>query len=382
MNTLICYVSQTTQPEKKRFQADIKDFGIIEGVQTNVVPTLYAIERLRGKEKEQLERILALTTGASDYDGYKKEVINYCEAKGIILPTFIEIETTIGEGAGEILSKIIDKLEGSEKIILETTGGPRTVATTLTLLSRFLQANDGDVRFSTYAEYDGSTKEGTVGITNAHELYELLEATSVFASTGNAYKLKKVYEKLKFPGRADFFIAMREFYNAIILCNSELVEDKAIKLAEQIEIIRSTKMEGSTAREVVFQHILVKIIEKKMKFIGAQNPMIEIVQWCSDNGYLSQAVTFIKEVLLEISREGEEKIYKIGGVEFSEFEASKAICLRNCINHASGGAIDEKTNIPKNIRSDVLEKVEKMLKEPNEIKQFVDNILEKTRKNL
>ena len=368
MNTLICYVSpMSARAGKKPF---ISDFGELMGNQTNEAPTFYAIERLR-KVGAGLDRILALITPESDYDTYRGAVENYCINKNIPKPEFTPISIESNVSSADMFVKVLDKLQPDEKIILETTGGPRTAVTMLTLLSRFLHAEGISVAFSAYAEYDSKKGSGTVGITHAHELYALLEATSVFVSTGNTKELNRACKRLAIPERADFFKATREFHTAILVCNAKDIEERAKALQAAVEKMKAADYETPSANAVVFKHMLLEMIEKKMKFIGAENILVEVVQWCSDNWYLQQAVTILRECLVKVQG------HRLPAVDYHTLR-----CLRNSINHAEGRAIDEHFTIPPAIRPIVLARVDNMLLDPNQITIFVGNILTDIRKKL
>ena len=379
MTTLICYVSPPSKLQVQTpFITNDSELGpmTFRGRQTNEAPTCYAIAKLHHRGNH-LDRIIALKTSKSDYYTYKQAIEYYCSTNKITIPEFCPICTETDESSSDMLKNVLDKLQQNEKIILETTGGPRTAVTMLTLLSRFLHEKGSKVEFSTYAEYDENddyNRTGTVVVTQTDQLFDLLEATSMFASTGNTKSLKDVCEKLNIPERPQFFTASREFFTAMLVCNTSVIEDKIEAFEKAVETIKNADYSTETVNAVIFKHMLIGIIEKKMTFLGADDKVLELMVWCNENGYLQQAVTILNEC---IRAKGDGKY--VGRYQVDKVEKNVIICLRNSINHATGEAIDAENNIPSGIRNKVMGKVDKMIATPNEIKDFVCSVLKKIR---
>lgn len=389
-HTLICFVSSTSKDASMQtFQSDLDGMGTFSGTQTNVAPTCYAIERLRRRVygnnalasiSPVLDQIIAVrTTGVrgSNYDGYMQEIKAYCTSKGMLFPEFVDIE--IGDTAthAQILDKVLNKLDKDTSVIIETTGGLRPTITAFSLLARILQTKGTKIEFSTYANMNTLT----VGITDDHQMYTLLEAASTFADTGNEKELNNIRNQL---GIADIpiFKAMRQFRSSVLVCNIRTLEDNIRALHNAFNMLKTDTSIAVTANGIIFKHILLEMIEYKMCFVNSKHPLIDVVQWCANNGYLQQAVTILYEKLLKNSN------YKHCGISRKSYQTIR--CLRNGINHAAGQTFADDQSIPLDIRQEVIEKVDKMLNNPSEggnadlnaIKGAIESALVKIRKSL
>jgi len=396
-HTLICFVSYTNPSAPEASYTS--DFGTFNGRQTNVAPTCYAIERLKNKKGSSgtpaaaspvLDRILAIKTdgdGGSNFDGYEKEVIAYCNnpENMITPPEIVPITVEDSSTQAEILNKVIDKLQEDEptSVIIETTGGFRSAITALTLLSRFLYVKGIKVEFSTYA--NNSTKN--VGVTQDYQMYGLLEATSAFVDTGNERELNAIRNQLGITEAGYLFKAIRQFRSSILTCNIRTLEDNITVLRNAFENMKADTALVTTANGVVFKHILLETIENKMSFIKADHPLVEVAQWCVDNWHLQQAVTILREKLLK------DKLYfpYRMNVKSDKFDFHVIRHLRNSINHAEGKAVEDKYEaIPASMRKEVIDKVDKLLNDPNEgnnsnlnnIKGVVNSALSRIRKRI
>jgi len=395
--TLICFVSNTRPDAPVRhFESDL---GVFSGVQTNAVPTCYAIKKLMGEKRggnafaavaPSLSRILAIVTektnknDGSNYAGFRDEVVSYCKLNKLTPPVFEVIPIKDSSTQGDILNELIKRLQsdGPSSVIIETTGGMRPVVTAFSLLARFLHAKGTDVKFSTYAD----TNTEKVGITQDYQMYDLLEAISAFVDTGNEKELNAISGQLDIPRNIRLFEAMRRFRSSILVCNIRTLEDNIIALQKAFEMLKASTSVANTPNSVVFRHLLLEMIESKMSFINSKSPLVEVVQWCVDNWYLQQAVTVLYEKML---KGGGHKAY---GVTYKNLQIIR--CLRNSLNHAEGVAVDEYNSIPEDIRDEVTAIVDGLLNDQSDagnsnldsIKGFINEKLatmrSKTRENL
>jgi len=374
--TLICFVSDTKPDAPKHtFKSDLGEFS---GVQTNVAPTCYSIERLKKLQGDHgvmsgiappLSRILAIRTRISNYDGYKREVEAYCKSKGMLSPEFKEIFIEDNCTHAEILNELIQRLQNDapSSVIIETTGGFRPAITAFSLLARFLMMKGTVVKFSTYA----NTSTKIVSITEDYQMYALLDATSTFIDTGNAKELNALRSQLNIPDIAYLFKAMKQFHSSVLICNTLTLDDNIKALQDEFQKLKSDSSDVTTVTGVVFKHLLLEMIERKMSFIASPDPLVGVIKWCVDNWHLQQAVTLLHEKLLK-----KNKCKKYG---ISDMQLEVIRCLRNSINHAEGKAF------PTDMRKEVMDKVDRLFSDPeslNLIKGVVESALKKIQANI
>jgi hypothetical protein len=95
----------------------------------------------------------------------------------------------------ELLRKTIDAVfpvsEG-DRVIIETTGGYRNAITALTLFSRFLRYSGISVEFSTFSDFQSKKVADT---RESDDMFDLLDAVNLFATTGNAQKIDDLFSK-------------------------------------------------------------------------------------------------------------------------------------------------------------------------------------------
>jgi len=273
----------------------------VTGAQTNEAPTKYAIKRLLHK-KTHLDRIFALVTPkaretALDY--YIKSVDSFCEELGIPKIEIITVDIPNDVTVMEILQKTIDEvfsfLKG-DSVIIETTGGYRNAITALILFSRILRLSDMQIDFATFSDIQTQTVTDTRDV---DQLFNMLDAVNAFACTGNTQKISKLISNKELPGKSDFFAATREFYYTFLVCKSPNIESSIKQLRIALDEIKSTEYDADSPKLLAFKYLVVSIVEQKMTFIGAEQPVLEFIKWCCDNWYLQQAVTFLKENIIK-----------------------------------------------------------------------------------
>ncbi|MDR2132075.1 MAG: TM1812 family CRISPR-associated protein [Clostridiales Family XIII bacterium] len=369
---MILFLSQYGNQPECEYQTDAG--FTVSGAQTNEAPTKYAIRKLNARG-EKLDKIIAFVTPfakSTALERYTASVDGECAELEIpkieIIPADIPNAVTITE----LLQKTIDlvlPVSGGDSVIIETTGGYRNAISALTLLSRFLRYGGVNIEFSTFSDFQ--TKE--VSDTREFDaLFDLLDAVNAFATTGNAQEIKKLLNVQALPGGTEFFAATREFYGTVLLCKSSNIESCIEKLLAAIDKIKNDDYATSDPRSIIFKNIIFGIIERKMTFINAENRLLEFVQWCCDNKYLQQSVTFLKESAVTSCT----KKY----IPYPDFQTLRV--LRNSINHATGTAVYKPEEEHELERIGAIKKVNAFLDNPELIFKFVNKLLARLRDKL
>jgi len=370
-NTVILFLSPYG-PEKRETPYDTyttdKGFEVM-GAQTNEAPVLYVIKRLKN-EKEKLDRIIALVTPEAKKHAYKhfKDTIKSVSPATVLKSIEVDsVDTT------NLLEKTLDALSPlntQDSIIIETTGGFRNAVNALTLLSRFLRYNGVRVIFSTYSDYQAKRVTDT---RDTDDLFDLLDAVNVFATTGNARDIKKLLEKWKMDKKMAFFKATDDFYNSLIICNAPRIEGTIKNLKNAIVELENTEYDTENIKMLIFKKLIMNIIKQKMTFLNSTNYMLDFVKWCNDNNYFQQSVTFLRE---RIIGENRERI-----INRELYNTIKL--LRNGINHALGKVeYKDEYQDDETITTELINKVNHLLENPNEIKSFVNSVIKKINENI
>jgi hypothetical protein len=360
--TLILFLSAYTGQPGAEYKTD-RDFTV-SGAQTNEAPVRYAIRRLAEKG-ESLARIISLTTPQAKTTALEKfirTVTTESLTTGIIV---IDIPDNVT--ATELLQKTLAELlplTPDDSVIIETTGGYRSAVNAITLLSRFLRYSGINVEFSTYSDFQAHRVSDT---RETDELFELLDAVDVFAATGNARGIKRLFGEWKLDEKKTFFQASNDFYNSLLVCRAKRIGSDILELKKAIDGLNSAKYSVEEPKLLIFRDLVLAIVEQKMTFLRSENQLADFIKWCSDNWYLQQAVTFLKESLVH----NNPRIRRM----LTNYDFNVLRILRNSINHASGKAVYGEQDA--NITEKVVQKVNKLLEKPNEIKEFVKSLLTK-----
>jgi hypothetical protein len=153
-----------------------------------------------------------------------------------------------------------------------------------------------------------------------------------------------------------------------LLCKAANIESCIKNLRTAIDEIKNAEVDIHDPKQIIFKNMIIGIIERKMTFIGSENPMLEFVQWCCDNGYLQQTVTFLKESIIKDNYiEGE---YILNSNDYRILRV-----LRNSINHAEGAAVYKPEEKQELARHGVIYEVNKLLDDPELIFGFANKLL-------
>ena len=293
---LILFLSSyRDRPKISKYDTD-RSFKVT-GAQTNEAPVKYAIERLKEKG-EALDKIIALTTP----DAIKCSAFElFCIVIGEVSRNtdIVKVKIDNNVSTSILLRETLKELEGlqsTDRLIIETTGGFRNAINALTLLARFLRIRHGDnriVEFSTFSDLQqlkvSDTKE-------TDDLFELLEAVNVFATSGNPIPLKNAMRDVKdSPEKNAFMNSISTFYDTVLCCKMTKMDDAVHNLERTIKALLTADYKDESPMLIVFKEIVNEIISAKMKFISAKDYLIPLIRWCCENDYVQQAVIILVE---------------------------------------------------------------------------------------
>lgn len=295
--TMILFLSQYNNQESAEYTAD-RGF-VVTGAQTNEAPTKYAIQRLMHNDAT-LDRILAFVTPKAKetaFEHYKSSIESYCTEINIVCPEIIPIEDIPNDVTiSDLLQKTILNLfpiESGDSVIIETTGGYRHAVNALTLFSRMLRYIGVQIEFSTYSDLQEKKVTDTK---ETDDLFAMLDAVNLFATTGNPRALQdSIRDVTGIPEKSEFTKTLGAFYNSILCCKFEQLDDVIKNLSLAIDSFIKMEYDATDTKRLILRDLVIQIVLNKMKFVYEKDYFIKLIRWCCDNDYLQQAVTILWE---------------------------------------------------------------------------------------
>ena len=143
MNKIMILNLSRKATENKPVSDFSSDIGIIKGKSTYEAPLRYMIKKLYTTDREILDRIIFIGTSETDdaYSEAKEIVKNQCSEHNIKLPD-MEVYVKYDFGSSEFSSameQVAEKLQKSDKIYIDTTGGSRNASVFTMFLIRLLE---------------------------------------------------------------------------------------------------------------------------------------------------------------------------------------------------------------------------------------------------
>jgi len=338
MITMILFLSVYNGQAEADYESD---YGTVSGAQTNEAPVKYAIKRL-AKEGKTLDRIIAVATDNARKiaDTAKETALDrFTNSIKAVSPAIeiIPVEIKNDADAATLLEKTFDKLlplDENESVIIDTTGGFRTSSSFLSLISRFLQANDTEILFSTYADFYSNPKR-VKDASEIDELHVLLEAVNVFTATGNPALLIEKFSLRQVPNKSALINALENYYEMLLCCKIGKYEKIVKDLREEINKLLKAEFAAFDVSEILFRDIIRQILPKRTPFIfeTSLNKSLKLfIEWCLNNNYMQQAVTVLMQKFIHEQNSGENEIFeriKIYRNDISHADWEKEISMIN-----------------------------------------------------
>ncbi len=313
----------------------------IEGYNSSEPAVKYVIESI--KDKANLDKIFVFTSKAmnreityklnkeesedtlSHYSLFKKNLQKQCQNlndNSFEKTDFNEIDNAtdntynafseLVKSATSMADKIIAfKREAGCDIVIhvDLTGGLRIAAFLISTVVQLLEHQKGiTIKDYIYSQFFGINKPGK--IFNATEIVQsssLAAGAEAFVKYGSTEVLEDYFNEKYIPNLRLLLDAMKEFAEALQICSARLPK-RIKKLKRQIETFES-KFESKKAifneYESLFNVFLEKIKDKYKKLFAELDgresiQLLNIMEWCKENNYVQQEVTFATELIPRI----------------------------------------------------------------------------------
>lgn len=212
-------------------------------------------------------------------------------------------------------------------VYIDYTGGLRDVSFLMTSIIRYLQFIDVELKKIIYSNFDGQIYD----IDYIYNMYELINGVSEFASTGNAFQLKKLYEEIDSDTKIGRLInAINDFSETLRLCALSRLDKTYNQLNDAIKEFEKEEETGGMYSQMF--RTLLDIIKDKMPmgdYKGREYEMYpELILWCAQNGMLQQALTIYTEKMpfyyLNVwNNDKVAQIIDIDSIELNDVDSSK-----------------------------------------------------------
>ena len=273
----------TNEPVLKLLHSILKDKN--EKID-KIIPILsYEVENKPGKADDTI-------TSYHFFNDLVKEVLNESNTEKILDPVRdYKDESTLRE-TGAVIDDICKRITSNDNIYIDTSGGKRTSADMLQLLTKILEYKGYKLAGSYYSNInvDPHTIQTTDNFT---QLTALADAVNEFVHTGRSYQLAKCFTDENNAEINALISCMKQFTDKMQLCNISDLDTLLDEMRSHLEKVSSIRSDDA---KIVILRNLLPVIENKF-FDGPSNTIdyCRMIKWCIENGLVQQAVTIYIE---------------------------------------------------------------------------------------
>mgnify|MGYP004659213385 FL=1 len=272
--------SQTNEPVLKLLKKQLEEKG--EKIDT-IIPVL--------SYKAENEKCKALPDKTT-YEFYFELTEKVVGTADVLCPVREYADENNIREPGAVIREICDLITADDNIYIDTSGGARTAANMLQLLTKILEYKGYKLIESFYSNINGN--EAQIQTTKDFtELTMLADAINEFVHTGRSNQLSECFNGEKHKEIAELMKYMDEFTDRMQLCNVSELDDILTKMRSQIEKVRMIK--SDEARIVILGNLLSVIEDKFFEGNSDSIDYCRMIKWCLENGLVQQAVTIYIE---------------------------------------------------------------------------------------
>ncbi len=304
MNILITYLSLYGNSAKRLYNTNgLCSESEIEASQTNE-PVLRLLKKHLEEKGQRINKIIPVLSYEAEndkcnampeittYEFFKSLTEEVVGTQDILFPVReYSAKNTLRE-TGAVISEICDSITVDDHIYIDTSGGTRTSANMLQLLTKILEYKGCKMAASFYSNIN--VNPAVIQTTNDFtDLTMLADAINEFVHTGRSYQLSQCFKNETHEEITELIKYMDEFTDRMQLCNIAELDDTLINMRRQIEKVRMIKSDDT---KLVILGNLLPVIENK--FFNGNSDSIDycrMIKWCLENGLVQQAVTIYIE---------------------------------------------------------------------------------------
>lgn len=311
-STLILFLSDYKHDAKTVLYSLPENDKTIEGSQTNDAPVKYILKRA-AKEGTPVNQIICIASekvrneiinekGETVLTRFERNVIRYDQSingkatscLNIIPIPYNENDDTAITGIYLSMSMYLQKLEETQYVYLDYTGGLRDINFLMTTLVQYFEFNNITCKAIVYSNFH---KHRIYEITYIYSMYQMINGANEFVLTGNASELKKFFDQ-----KEHYSVTARQLLESIIafsdvikLCDIAHVDESAKNVVAALKQIDDSKEQDLFVKML---QALTGTIRKKL-YIDKKMSTPYLIMWCLDNGLIQQALTLYTEKIPE-----------------------------------------------------------------------------------
>lgn len=304
MNILITYLSFYGKKAERSYHTNglCAEESVIAS-QTNE-PVLRMLGKHLEEKGEKIDRVIPILSFKAEneksgaipdkttyefFQGLTEEIVGTAD---VLFPVREYSDENTVKETGAVIREICGLLTADDEIYIDTSGGARTAANMLQLLTKILEYKGYRIAASFYSNINGT--EAVIQTTKDFtDLTMLADAVNEFVHTGRSYQLSECFKGTEHEDIADLIKCMDEFTDRMQLCNISELDETLMEMRRYIEKVRMIRSDDT---KIVILSNLLPVIENKFFEEGSDGiDYCRMIKWCLENGLIQQAVTIYIE---------------------------------------------------------------------------------------
>lgn len=304
-NILITYLSKLPEPKgaDKVSEITYKCGDNIKDIVTSYTNEagIRFLKELLKQKNEKIDKIIAVCSGEvktkknSFFNDlttleYFEKLIDDCfhEAKIEIVDSKGKADNT--EDVINIFPRLTD-ISMDSKIYLDITGGFRDSVYTLSLISRFIEFKGINIERVIYSMM-ANGKGKILNYTNNFRLTTLMNGMSEFVNFGNAKTISEYFKDSTNQQVTATIQSMNDFNDALSLGKTGELDNILTRLNDDIS---ATEAISADDLSIMLFKEMIPVIKEKFFPNGTQIDYLSMIEWCSNNNLIQQALTLCTE---------------------------------------------------------------------------------------
>ena len=205
---------------------------------------------------------------------------------------------------------------GDCHIYADITGGKRTANMAMSAALQLLQYDGANLERVIYSDFDRDRKakeneekpvHPVSNVQPIHDMYQLVAGVDAFKKYGSSEALDEYFsdviaDRNGYRPLKKMLFVMDKFSASVLLCQTNLIKKNLKKLMRRLHKFMKEESGNRPAKVELFARMtgeLVRRYSKMLPDITKEPDEIEIIQWCTDNSLIQQALTLCTEWLPE-----------------------------------------------------------------------------------
>ena len=195
--------------------------------------------------------------------------------------------------AGQIMAYAQVHPQARIRLYADMTGGFRYNSVMMLTIMQLLQYNGIELGKVLYSDPERQT---VFDATSLLGLFNLINGADEFVKFGSVEGLQEYFRTApKTESLSNLLEAMQRFSDAIKMCRTSLIKDELKTLNVYLKAFKENH--GDTLQENLFASIITTLQNEYGPLIQGRATEFDIIRWCTNKGFLQQAMTLCTEWL-------------------------------------------------------------------------------------